>query len=77
MFAFLEQRRGELEKAFGSPLHWRRNDDLKKSHIVYKSPFAGHDKEAWPEMAEWIADNMKRMQATFESPLNALRRSKS
>ena len=73
LFDALVPRREELETAFGGSLHWRRNDDLKKSHIVHASAFDGFNEEAWPDMANWIAESMKRIQSTFDGPLNELR----
>jgi len=50
-------------------LPWRGNDDKKQSLIVFSASFDGYDRDQWPAMAEWLSNNMRRLQATFSGPL--------
>jgi len=54
MFDYLHERKEQLEKAFGSPLDWRRLDDNKVSIISFGKEFDGYKRENWPKMvATW------------------------
>ena len=64
---FLE--RNEIEASFGDKLDWRRMDDKKASRIVYAKPFDGYNREAWPEMIDWLSTYIQKLEATFRNPL--------
>lgn len=72
-FDQLHAQRQEIEAAFGGPLIWSRQDEAKQSQISVEQPFDGFNPDEWPDMAEWMADNMDRLQKAFERPLSALK----
>ncbi|MBU4609719.1 DUF4268 domain-containing protein [Achromobacter sp. GG226] len=73
MFDYLISRRAELEAAFGGPLIWRRMDDKKVSLIECAAPFAGHDRQSWPAMIDWLVEHVRRMEQAFDPEVPALR----
>ena len=73
MFDAIASESALREAAFGAPLEWQRMDDRKMCRVCVIQPFDGFDREVWANMADWMAVTMKKMQETFDQPLNALR----
>lgn len=73
LFDHLFGKRQEIEKAFGGAFDWQRLDQYKVSLVGCSESFDGHDKEAWPAMAEWFIDRVPRMERAFAPHIAALR----
>lgn len=73
VFDLLFARKDELDRAFGQELRWQRMDENKMSCIILSVPFDGFNREVWPDMAEWIAGSMARMQSVFDGPISELK----
>jgi hypothetical protein len=74
LFDQLFAQKDQLEAQFGAPLVWRRMDDNKQSLIVYSQPFDGYNREAWPEMIDWLSAHIQKLENTFREPLARLNR---
>lgn len=72
LFDQLYAMKDEVEETFGAELDWKRMDDKKSSRIQYAQPFDGFNKESWPEMIDWLAAHMTRLEAALSGPLNRL-----
>ena len=72
LFDQLYAQKDQLEARFGAPLTWRRMDDNKQSLIVYARPFDGHNREAWPEIIDWLSTHIRKLEAAFKDPLARL-----
>lgn len=70
IFDLLMAKRSEIEDSFGGELCWSRMDEKKACKILSAEPFEGFNRDVWPEMADWISDNMNRLQRAFEVPLS-------
>lgn len=73
LFDELASQMDQINSAFGEQLEWQRLDGNKSSRVIIKHPFQGFEKDAWPEMADWMATKMSKMQQVMEKPLMALR----
>ena len=65
----LYARREEIEAAFGDPLDWRRLDDKKSSRVVFRMHADGHNREAWPQIIDWMAEHIVRFENALRKPL--------
>lgn len=65
LFDQLIKEREQIEGVFGASLDWRRNDDKKICKILFSKSFDGYSEENWPEISEWMATNMKSLEAAF------------
>ena len=74
LFDQLLARREEIEEQFGDQLEWKRLDDKKASRIQYSKPFDGFNRENWPEMIDWLAEHIVRLEKAFNGPLTELNR---
>ncbi len=70
LFDYLEQRQNEIETVFGGKLIWERMDDKIASRIRNAKSFDGYNEENWPEMIDWIYDNMSRLEQAFKPVLD-------
>jgi hypothetical protein len=59
LFDWLFARREEIERAFGHELIWRRLDDKISSRIEFQHDFDGFNRDQWPDMIDWLVQNMK------------------
>ena len=73
LFDDLTVHRAQIDATFGAPLDWQRLDDKKMCRVVIRHPFDGFEREAWTEMAEWMAVSMKKFQQVFDQPISTLR----
>lgn len=73
LFDHLFGLKAEIEKSFGHPLDWQRLDQYKVSLVSFSGQFDGHDKQAWPMMADWFIDHVPLMERVFGPHIPALR----
>ena len=72
LFDKLAGNRQEIEERFGSELQWQRLDGKKASRICQSRPFDGYDEENWPEMIEWLCQQIVKLEQAFTEPLASL-----
>lgn len=60
----------EIEKKFGATLEWLRLDHRKASRIQFSKKFEGYNEENWPEIIEWMIDNMTRFEIVMKDKLS-------
>ena len=72
IFDQLERRKQEIEKRFGSELDWQRLSDKKASRICQAQPFDGFNEENWPEMIQWLCQQIVKLEEAFSAPLASL-----
>ena len=72
IFDQLKEKEREIEKRFGTELTWRREDRYKHSKIRYSQPFNVYNEENWPEVIEWLCENLIKLERAFEEPLDLL-----
>lgn len=73
LFDKLCQASAMLNEKFGAELSWRRMEDKKVSIIEYAQSFDGHNRESWPEMIDWLVENIRRLERTFAPEIPGLR----
>ncbi|RIJ29787.1 DUF4268 domain-containing protein [Henriciella mobilis] len=69
LFDQLYKQRDDIEKAFGDLLTWKRIDDKKLSKIEYAKSADCYDKGNWPELIDWLAVHMERLEKAFTDPI--------
>lgn len=74
MFDQLHAERDRIEAAFGAALEWRRKDDQIQSQICFTKSVDGFDEDAWPEMAGWMSEHIRRFEQVMREPLLRLAR---
>lgn len=72
MFDELVAQREEIERRFGGALTWKRHDQQKRCAVEFGEEFDGFNQEAWPDMIDWMAEHMRRLEEAFRLPLSAL-----
>lgn len=65
----LEERKTEIEDAFGAELTRLPLPNKKACRMQYAKPVDGYDKANWPEMIEWLVEHMPRLEKAFHDPL--------
>ncbi|NML14507.1 DUF4268 domain-containing protein [Azohydromonas caseinilytica] len=73
LFDVLQARASELDGAYGAPLSWRRMGDKKASIIEIAREFDGHNRDNWPDMIDWLVEQVQRMVRVFEPEISKLR----
>lgn len=75
-FDLLYRNREEIEKAFGEPLLWKRNDDAKLSYVVYKMTLGGifSGKSQWPSIQLAMIDKMSLLVKSISPFVESLRK---
>lgn len=63
-----------IESAYGEPLEWHRLDDKKACRIKHRHPVDGYNEENWPEMIAWLVEHFPKLEAAFESEIEAVKR---
>lgn len=74
LFDRLKAQREQLERDFGGTLQWRRMDDRKSSRIDWSRSFDSYSRDVWPEIAEWLAEHVSRLESAFKPHLQRLNR---
>jgi hypothetical protein len=70
LFDQIAAQKEGLEQAFGSPLEWDRGtDDRKASRIKFVRDFESYDETVWPQIIDWLVDNIEKMERVFARPL--------
>lgn len=77
LFDYLYERHDEIAARFGEPLVWRRNDDRKVSTIYCAMPADGYNREAWPNLIEWLVTHVPKLEAAFSPEIGNLRQLKA
>ena len=72
IFDELACERQELDDRFGHELQWQRLDERKSSKICHSHPFDGFNEETWPEMIEWLCQQIVKLEEAFSEPLGRL-----
>lgn len=71
-FEFLHSRKSEIESLFGNELTWLPLPDKKACRIQYAMPVDGYDRANWPEMTDWLVENMTKFEMALRKPLDLL-----
>lgn len=69
IFDFLHARKDIIENSFSDKLNWLRLDQKKASRIQYQKDFDGYSRDNWPEIIDWLVDNMIKLEKAFKQPL--------
>ncbi|WP_299374903.1 DUF4268 domain-containing protein [uncultured Tateyamaria sp.] len=72
LFDQLYEQKQQIEAEFGAELIWRRMDDKKQSLIVYSEEFDGYNRDAWADMASWLASHIQKLEHVLGERLNGL-----
>lgn len=72
IFQELQQRRSEVETRFGAELEWLSLPGKKSSRIQFAKPFDGFNQECWPDMIDWIATHIVKLESAFGPSLSDL-----
>ena len=73
LFDDLQARRPEIERAFGGPLEWVRNEDRRASWIGVRIPGGWVDETTWQLAIEQAVDAMGRIYQALAPRIQALR----
>jgi hypothetical protein len=72
VFAFLHQRRDQIEERFGGPLVWNAKPDVKRCSVGVQTEVGYADPESdWPDTQRQMALTMVRLVAALEPHLAA------
>ena len=72
IFDRLHAEKTRIEQDFGGSLDWLRKDEKKVCRIEAGFSCDGFDQSSWPEMIEWVADAVPRLErATHDEVLKA------
>ena len=73
LFDTLEERRSEIEEAFGGSLEWERRDDVKLSKIgLYTEGSIDDSKQELTKLREWMVENLLKFKKVFSPHLGDL-----
>lgn len=72
MFDELYAQKDMIEGTFGGPLIWKRHDQQKRCAVEAAASFDGFNRESWPEIIDWMADHIRRLEEAFRQPLASL-----
>jgi hypothetical protein len=73
VFDWFYSHKGDIESSFGSPLDWNRLDEKKASRIRYRKAFDSFSRENWPEMIEWLAEHMTKLEKAMRPHIESAR----
>ncbi|WP_241592940.1 DUF4268 domain-containing protein [Rosenbergiella epipactidis] len=62
LFDKLAINKDNIEAAFGHPLEWKPLPERKSCQVVYSAFFDGTDKSNWAVIADWMIENMSRLE---------------
>ncbi len=69
IFDKLFEQKERIENAFAKELIWERLDNKKASRIKFSAPFESYNEENWPEIINWLVNNMIKFEAAMQEPL--------
>lgn len=74
IFTRLENRKGEIEKAFGGPLQWYAPEGARVRRIYHEVKAGGYkdDEAKWPEIQDAIAALMVRLESVLRPFIQAI-----
>lgn len=72
IFDELESQKADIESRFGESLNWNRHNQAKRCVVNYGKEFNSADSDNWPEIAEWMAEHVRRFEDAFRQPLDTL-----
>ena len=70
LFKYLEDNKSDIEERFRKELMWKPLEDKKACRIKSAKDFDGYNEENWPEMIDWIYENMSRLEQAFQPLLD-------
>jgi hypothetical protein len=74
LFRFLEERRPQMEQAYGMPLEFDPIEGKRACRIVtYRDESVIDDEEQWPEFLDWLIDAGERMRAALAAVATEVR----
>ena len=62
----------KLNLAYGKPLEWLRQNDIKQSKVMITFEGDCYNEEHWPELAQWFIENQMRLANMFDGYLKKL-----
>lgn len=70
IFDYLYQNKARVEQGFGLSLIWNRLESKQASKIrFYKTLQEGYDRHNWPEMIDWLAEHIVRLEKGLSQTL--------
>ena len=72
LFDELCKQKDRVEGQFGDELEWKRMDDKRASKIHLAHSFDGYNPSTWPEIIDWMEQNVRRFERAFSDPLDQL-----
>ena len=68
-FDKLKASEDAINNAFGQPLTWLRQENVKQSKIVFVKECDAYDVDNWPELIEWFVTYTIKFESAFKSHL--------
>lgn len=72
LFNQLYERKDQFEAVFGDRLDWDMLPEAIVSRVSYAKAADGYNKEEWPEMIAWMAENIRKFDDTFTEEVKKL-----
>ncbi len=69
IFDQLYRHKEKLENDLRGKLEWVRLDEKKSAYIRCICSYDGYNRENWPEMIDWMAEHVVKMEKAFKAPL--------
>lgn len=66
LFDYLHENKATIETNFRKSLRWERLDDKIACRIRNARAFDGYNQETWPDMIEWIFEEMSKLEKTIK-----------
>jgi hypothetical protein len=71
-FMLLEGSKKEIEEAFGEPLTWYSEPDVKNCKAFVRRQVDVKDKTSWPDVYEWLRGKLESLHRVFGPRVRAL-----
>lgn len=75
LFDILYSQKNAIEEAFHGELVWERLEDKRACRVKAELDSNVFDKEYWPDMIEFMTDNMIRLEKAFKGPIHKIGKS--
>ncbi|WP_136635529.1 DUF4268 domain-containing protein [Pseudooceanicola onchidii] len=72
IFEELKRDRLSIEHDFGGSLVWKPMANMKRSAIAIEANFDTSDRDQWVDIADWMADNISRLEGALKDRLAKL-----